>query len=62
MTLKKAIRILMEGTKAHLIGAGCGIGHQVPDGKKREEFIEAYTRAFKYVYGYDMPESEKLGM
>jgi len=49
MTLREALEILIESAKRDLSGAGCGIGHSVPEGRKRESIEDAIERAEEYI-------------
>ena len=52
MSWKSAIEILMDGTKHHLTGAGCGDVHHIPTGQAKRMFEIAYEKAFKHLNGY----------
>ena len=61
MKLKDAIKILIEHTARDLTGSGCGIS-TIPSISKSKEAKEAIKRAWKYVYGREMCDSEKYNL
>ena len=44
MPWNEALQLLIKGTKAHLTGAGCGSGHQVPTGIERQRYLIAMAK------------------
>jgi len=52
MPWKDALDLLIEGTKDHLTGAGCGPSHQIPVGEKRHRFVIAMAKAYYKRWGY----------
>lgn len=52
MPWKIALEILIDGTKCHLTGAGCGPGHIIPVGEEKHRYMVAMAKAHYKRWGY----------
>ena len=52
MSWNDALELLIQGTKGHLTGAGCGPGHQIPVGEEYHQMHIAMAKAHYKRWGF----------